>query len=320
MIGRRELVVGMTAALLPRSQKLTALGPVKRHFDVLGLRMAAIDTDPTPPNRRTFVFLHGNPTSSYLWRRVIPALAPFGRCLAPDLAGMGDSAKLPVSGPGRYSVAEQSRYLDALLDTAAPGNRIVLVLHDWGGALGFDWARRHPDRVIGIAHTETVMDGISSATAPPPVTEFFRRYRGSKGEAAVLQENQFVEQVLFGSLGDRLTPADRDEYRRPFARAGEDRRPTLTFPQQIPIDGDPADVAETIAQGRAWLAETPIPKLFVNAEPGALVSTPGRRATCRSWPNTTEVTVKSRHFVPEEAPDALAAGLVSWARNLKPPR
>lgn len=292
--------------------------PSKRRIEVLGSAMALVDTgsERRGPGRPTFVFVHGNPTSSYLWRKIIPSVRSLGRCVAPDLIGMGDSAKLDRGGPARYRFAEHRRFLDGLLDAAALGDQVILVLHDWGGMLGFDWAERHPSRVVGIAHMETVMDGLNSATAPPAAIDFFQRYRTPAGEAAVLRDNQFVERVLIGSLGSRLTDRDRAEYRRPFRRPGEGRRPTLSFPQQIPIDGDPTDVAVVFARAREWLANTPVPKLFVNAEPGALIAAPTRKAICRSWPNTREVVVASQHFVPEEAPEAVAQALMLWAPTL----
>lgn len=315
-MNRRTLLKGLWAGSLYRTRRTPAVRPwwEKRFVEVRGVRLAAVDTEPAGGARPTFLFIHGNPTSSYLWRKVGPALEPLGRCLAPDLVGMGDSAKLDL-GEDRYRFTEVARYLEDQLTALEVGNSVVLILHDWGGLLGFDWARRHANRVIGIAHTETIMDGLSSKTAPQPVLSFFRRYRSAEGETAVLRDNEFLEQILIKSLGDRLTDADREEYRRPFRREGEGRRMMLTFPRQVPIDGDPPAVATSLTASRAWLDESDVPKLFINAEPGAIVATPRRRAACRGWRNTNEVTVMSRHFVPEEAPEALAAALVRWARH-----
>jgi haloalkane dehalogenase len=278
--------------------------------------MAYFDTGPRPASAQapTFVFLHGNPTSSYLWRNIIPAVAPIGRCIAPDLVGMGDSGKLAPSGPYRYRFVEHRDFLDGLLAAIGIGDRLVFVLHDWGGMLGFDWARRHPDRVAGIAHMETVMDGVDTATAPLAAVDFFKRYRTEAGAALVLEDNQFVEQVLIRGLGSRLTEADRGVYRQPFRRPGEDRRPTLVWPQEVPVDGRPEDVAEIVAAGREWLSQSQVPKLFVNAEPGALIAATGRKATCRSWPNTTEVVVPGTHFVQEQSPAEIRKALADWAR------
>ncbi len=330
MIDRREFMMFATAALATAEvERLRALlareaprqpewRARKRRVEVLGRTMAVLDTGaPTGTSSRvTLAFLHGNPTSSYLWRNIIPALSPSYRCVAPDLIGMGDSEKIEKGGADAYRFAEHARYLDALLDSLALGDQVVLVLHDWGGMLGFDWARRHAARVLGIAHMETVMDGLSSQTAPPAVIDWFRRYRSDSGERMVLRDNQFVEQVLLAGLVSALTDADRVEYRRPFAREGEDRRPTLVWPREMPIDGDPADVASRFDAARAFLAGSPISKLFINVEPGALVASPARKAICRSWPNTKEVTVRGGHFVQEESPGAISAALREWLTGI----
>lgn len=291
----------------------------KRFVTIYGRRMAYVDR----PARRgaamaplTFVFLHGNPTSSYLWRKIVPAANELGRCVAPDLIGMGDSDKLTPSGAYRYRFAEHRDFLEALLDAVNVGPRVCLVLHDWGGMLGFDWARRHPDRVVGLAHMETVMAGLDRATAPAPAVAFFQRYHTEAGAGDVLERNQFVEEVLIKGLGTLLDDEDRAEYRRPYHEPGESRRPTLAWPQAMPIDGQPSDTSDVFAQCRDWLAQSQEPKLFVNAEPGALIADASRKATCRSWPQTTEVTVKGTHFVQEQAPSDIAAALLSWARTL----
>jgi len=319
---RRSFLAVTAAALAARRlPRLHATDPGwrarKRTVQVRGLPLAYVaSARPSNPAAPTIVFLHGNPTSSYLWRRILPGLETFGWCVAPDLLGMGDSARLPDSGPGRYRFVEHRDYLEGLLDALAPTGPVCLVLHDWGGMLGFDWARRHPDRVAGIAHMETVMDGLDRRTAPPEAVRFFERYRTPEGAALVLEQNQFVEQVLIGSLGDRLTEADRAEYRRPFLAPGEARRPTLTWPTEVPLDGAPADVAAIMAACHAWLAESMVPKLFVNVEPGALVAAPGRKARCRGWPATTEVVLPGRHFIQEEAPVELQAALAVWLETL----
>ncbi|MDX2122142.1 MAG: haloalkane dehalogenase [Gemmatimonadota bacterium] len=325
MRSRRSFLAAGTAALLPR--QLRQPWPTdpdwrarKRVAPVHGRRMAYVASSPPATALLrpvpTFVLLHGNPTSSYLWRNIFPALEPLGACIAPDLIGMGDSDKLEQADPDRYRFVEHRWFLDGLLDGLAVNRSVILVLHDWGGLLGFDWARRHPERVAGIAHMETVLEGVDSSSAPPAVLDFFERYRTPQGEAAVLQQNQFVEQVLLRSLGDRLTEADRTEYRRPFLTPGEGRRPTLVWPTEVPIDGQPADVAATMEECQAWLATSPVAKLFVNVEPGALVATPGRKARRRSWPNTTEVVIPGHHFVQEESPATLASALAAWARDL----
>ncbi|MGE0440577.1 MAG: haloalkane dehalogenase [Gemmatimonadales bacterium] len=311
---RRTFLAGAAVLALPRPWPRSA---VKRTQQVYGVRMACVETEPPRSGTPTFVFLHGNPTSSYLWRNIIPAVAGLGRCVAPDLVGMGDSEKLEPSGDYRYRFVEHRDYLDALLEAVGIGGRVILVVHDWGGMLGFDWARRHPERVAGIAHMETVMDGLDSSAAPAAALDFFRRYRSAAGTAAVLVDNQFVEQVLIRSLGAALTEADRTEYRRPFAAAGESRRPTLMWPRELPIDGDPGDVAAIFAEARHWLSTSQVPKLFLNVTPGALIAAPGRKAICRSWPNTTEVAVPGSHFVQEESPGPVGAALARWAAALR---
>jgi haloalkane dehalogenase len=313
------LPVAACAGLAPRPAVMNWRAR-KRMIEVLDTTMAVVDSGPPPPTAAvptaTAVFLHGNPTSSYLWRNILPRVSGECRCVAPDLIGMGDSAKLSTGfRPPTYRFADHSRYLDALLDQLALGDQVLLVLHDWGGMLGFDWARRHASRVWGIAHMETVMEGLSTRTAPAAAINFFRRYHTDEGSRAVLEQNQFVEQVLFGSLPTELTDADRAEYRRPFLTPGEGRRPTLTWPREMPIDNDPADTAARFEANRSWLAASAAPKLFLNVEPGALVASPGRKAICRSWPNTTEVTVRGGHFVQEQAPEAITEALLSFLKR-----
>ena len=236
------------------------------------------------------VFLHGNPTSSFLWRNVIPHLEPFGRCIAPDLIGMGDSDKLPNSGPGSYRFVEQRRYLDALLEALDVRKRVTLVIHDWGSGLGFDWANRHRDAVRGIAYMEAIVgpqgwDHWDNMKMRP----LLQALRSDAGEEMVLQENFFIEKILPGAILRTLSAQEMTEYRRPFVEPGEGRRPTLTFPREIPIEGEPADVAEIVSAYRAWLAKSNVPKLFIKAEPGALLAAGANLATARSWPSQTEV-------------------------------
>jgi haloalkane dehalogenase len=290
--------------------------PPKKYIEVLGCRMAYTDAG---QGEHTFVFLHGNPTSSHLWRNVIPHLEGLGRCVAPDLIGMGDSDKLGDSGPGRYTFHEHRRFLDGLLVglglTAA--GRIVLVVHDWGSALGFDWARRHPNAVDGIAYMEAIVAPVTWDDWPDDARGIFQAFRSTKGEELILERNYFVEKILPRSVLSPLAEETMEAYRRPFAHPGEDRRPTLTWPRQIPIDGEPAEVvADVEAYGR-WLAgdDSP-PKLFVNAEPGSILV--GRqRELCRRWPNQTEVTVPGLHFIQEDSPDEIGAAVAEFVRTLK---
>lgn len=281
----------------------------KKRVQVLGKSMAYVETGTGDP----IVFLHGNPTSSYLWRNVMPHLAGLGRCLAPDLIGMGDSEKLAPSGPDRYRFVEHRSYLDGLLAALGVTKDVTLVIHDWGSALGFDWANRHRDAVRGIAYMEAIVRPVTWAEWPDAARAVFQGFRSPAGEDMVLQKNVFVERVLPGSILRKLEPAEMEEYRRPFREPGESRRPTLTWPRQIPIEGEPADVVEIAASYAAWLATSPVRKLFVNADPGAiLVGAP--REFCRTWPNQTEVTVPGNHFLQEDSPDAIGRAIAEWVR------
>jgi haloalkane dehalogenase len=264
----------------------------------------------------TVVFLHGNPTSSYLWRNVIPHVEPFARCLAPDLIGMGDSDKLEDPGPGSYRFVEHRAYLDAFLDAVYPGDRITFVIHDWGSALGLDWARRHPERVAGIAYMEAIFP-MRWDQFPEGGSELFQAFRSEAGEDLILRDNTFVEGVLPGAVLRDLTDEEMEEYRRPFIAEAE-RWPTLTWPRELPIDGEPADVCEITEAYTEWFSTSDVPKLFVNAEPGALL-TGEQRERVRSFPNQTEVTVAGSHFVQEDSPHEIGRAIADWLPN-KPQR
>ena len=285
----------------------------RKKIEVHGLNMAYVERGEGDP----IVFVHGNPTSSYLWRNVIPHVESQGRCIALDLIGMGDSDKLPESGPGSYTFAEHRRYFDAALEALDVRDNVTLVVHDWGSALGFDWAHRHPGAVAGICYMEALVRPLSWAEWPPDARGVFQGFRSPAGEQMVLEKNIFVERVLPGSVLRTLAEEEMAEYRKPFLAAGESRRPTLTWPRQIPIDGEPPDVAETIAAYADWLASSPVPKLFVNAEPGAIL-TGVQREFCRTWPNQTEVTVRGSHFIQEDSPDEIGAALASWLDTRRP--
>ena len=279
----------------------------KRSRRVFDLDMAYVDVGSGDP----IVFLHGNPTSSFLWRGVLPHVAELGRCIAPDLIGMGDSAKLARSGPGAYRYVQHRRYLDELLRLLGVNERVTLVVHDWGAALGFDWAVRHPGSVSGLAYMEAIVTPLTWEDWPEVARGVFQGMRSEGGEEMVLRKNIFVERILPASVMRDLTGDEMDEYRRPFLRPGEDRRPTLTWPRQIPIEGRPADVHAVVANYSARLAGWDVPKLFVNADPGSiLVGRP--REVCRSWPNQTEVTVAGIHFVQEDSPDPIGKALAGW--------
>ena len=284
----------------------------KKFIEIKGRRMAYIDEGSGDP----IVFQHGNPTSSYLWRNVMPHCAGLGRLIACDLIGMGDSAKLSPSGPERYTYVEQREFLHGLWEELKLGNKVILVLHDWGSALGFDWANRHRDRVQGIAYMESIVMPIGWEDFPEQVRDVFRAFRSPAGEQLVLKDNVFVEQVLPGAIMRPMSADEMGYYRKPFLASGEDRRPTLSWPRQIPIDGEPADVVAIVAEYAAWLTKSSVPKLFVNAEPGALLK--GRaRDFCRTWPNQTEVTVKGAHFIQEDSPDEIGTAVADFVRRLR---
>lgn len=290
---------------------MTSTKQEKKTVNVLGKQMAYVETGSGDP----IIFQHGNPTSSYLWRNVIPHVADQGRCIAVDLIGMGDSDKLDDSGPASYSYEEHRRYLFAAWDALGIEQRATLVLHDWGSALGFDWACQNPQAVLGICYMEALVRPVSWSDWPEAARAVFQGFRSPAGEAMVLDNNVFVERVLPGSILRTLNDAEMDEYRRPFAEPGEGRRPTLSWPRQIPIDGEPADVSEIVSRYGEWLSGSQVPKLFINAEPGAIL-TGAQREYCRSWPNQDEITVAGSHFIQEDSPDEIGRALADWRRSL----
>ena len=286
----------------------------KKFADVNGHRMAYVESGKLDGD--PIVFLHGNPTSSYLWRNIIPYAESFGRCIAPDLIGMGDSDKLPGSGPDRYRFVEHREYLDALLDQLGVNSNVTLVIHDWGSGLGFDWANRHRGAMKGIAYMEAMVKPRSWEDFPERARPAFQAMRSPKGDEMVLANNFFVETMLPGSILRDLTQEEHDEYRRPFTEPGESRRPTLTWPRQIPIDGEPADVTQIMADYGEWLQASDVPKLFVYAEPGAILSEGPSLDFCRTWANQTEVTVKGSHFIQEDSPDEIGQALSDWLKAI----
>jgi haloalkane dehalogenase len=269
--------------------------------------MAYVDVGAGDP----VVFLHGNPTSSYLWRNVIPHVQPASRCLAPDLVGMGDSGKAP---DGSYRFVDHARYLDAWFEALAPA-RVTLVVHDWGSALGFHWARRHPERVRGLVYMEALVRPVAWDEWPEVARKVFQAMRSPAGEEMVLVKNLFVERILPLSVLRGLTDAEMAVYRRPYLEPGESRRPTLTWPRQIPIDGEPADVVAIVDDYARWLATSDLPKLFVNAEPGTILTGPPREF-CRTWPNQEEITVRGSHFVQEDSPREIGEAVARFVARL----
>jgi haloalkane dehalogenase len=283
--------------------------PLEKSFvEVLGRRMAFHTRGEGAP----ILFLHGNPTSSYLWRDVIPELEGHGRLIAPDLIGMGDSDKLPDVQPDTYTFKTHRDYLTAFIDAVIPGTeKVLLVLHDWGSALGFDWANRNRDRVRGIAYMESIVRPIASwAEWSEPAVPVFQGFRSDKGEQMILDRNLFIERVLPGSVMRKLSDAEMAEYRKPFLQR-EDRWPMLTWPRQIPIAGEPADVVAIAEAYAQWMTMNDLPKLFVNAEPGAILVGP-LREYCRVWRNQTEVTVSGTHFIQEDSGPAIGRAIADW--------
>jgi haloalkane dehalogenase len=283
----------------------------KKYQEVLGQKMAYIEVGSGDP----IVLLHGNPTSSYLWRNIIPHVEALGRCIVPDLIGMGDSEKLPNSGPESYTFLEHRRYLDALLEALGIREGVTFVVHDWGSALGFDWAYRHPDAVRGIAYMEAIVKPGTWSELPEPARKIFQALRSQGGEQMILAQNSFIEVNLPNTLLRRLTEEEMAHYRRPFTEPGEARRPMLSWARQLPFDGEPANVAEIVTTYGEWLSHSSIPKLLVLSKPGTML--PSALQFCRSWPAQSEVTVQGRHYPQEDSPDETGSALATWLHNLK---
>jgi len=284
----------------------------KKFVEVLGSNMAYVDEG----EGDAIIFQHGNPTSSYLWRNIMPHCEGLGRLIACDLIGMGDSDKLSPSNVSRYSYEEQRDYLYRAWEQLDLGDRIVFVVHDWGSALAFDWARQHDTRVQGIVYMEAIVSPLTWDDWPENARKVFQAFRSTGGEEMILEKNVFVERVLTGSVMRQLSEIEMSEYRRPFQNKGEDRRPTLSWPRQIPIDGSPEVVVNLVQQYSEWLATSAVPKLFINAEPGSILV--GRqRELCRRWPNQTEVTVPGLHFLQEDSPDLIGSHVAQFVRELR---
>jgi haloalkane dehalogenase len=280
----------------------------RKRLNIDGVEMAYVDVGAGDP----IVFLHGNPTSSYLWRNIIPHLSGLGRCLAPDLVGMGDSGRTP---DGSYRFVDHARYLDGWFDALGLKRNVTLVIHDWGSALGFHWAHRNQSSVKGIAYMEAIVRPVSLAEWPEAARKVFMGMRSPAGDEMVLKNNVFIERILPGSVVRKLGEDEMTAYRKPYLEPGESRRPMLTWPRQIPIDGDPADVTAIVKEYGEWLSQSPLPKLFVNAEPGAILIGP-QREYCRQWPNQSEVIVRGSHFIQEDSPHEIGGAVAGWYRSL----
>ena len=284
-----------------------------KYRQVNGSRMAYIDEG----YGDAIVFQHGQPTSSYVWRNVMPYLEGMGRLIACDLIGMGSSDKLDASlGPDRYSLASHRNYLFELWEQLDLGKDVVLVLDDWGAVLGFDWARQNSYRVRGIVHMEAVAATLNWSDIPEQAHPLFKALRSAEGERMVLHENVFIEKILAQAVLRQLTEDELNHYRQPFRQAGEDRRPTLSWPRSLPIEGEPADVVDIVSDNESWLSQSDVPKLFINGQPGTLAR--GRlREIIGRWPNQTEVSVKGRKLLQEDSPDEIGTAIVKFVKEVR---
>ena len=283
----------------------------RHRVDCAGVELAYLDTG-NGSEEDAVVFLHGNPTSSYLWRNIIPHVAPLARCLAPDLVGMGDSGK---TVDGSYRFVDHRRHLDAWFDAVVPEGPLTLVVHDWGSALGFHWAYRHQDRIKGLAYMEALVRPLTWEEWPEAARRVFQGFRSPAGEEMVLTNNVFVERVLPGSTLNGISEDAMQVYRHPYLEPGESRRPTLSWPRDIPIDGEPEDVVAIVDEYAGWLSGSDVPKLFVNAEPGAIL-TGAQREFCRLWHNQREVSVPGVHFIQEDSPAEIGQAIAEWYGSL----
>lgn len=290
---------------------ISAAFPYKKKYKtVSNIKMAYVETGAGDP----IVFLHGNPTSSYLWRNIIPYLQGQGRCIAPDLVGMGDSEKLPNSGPNSYTFEEQRKYLDELLSQLGVNQKITFVVHDWGSALAFDWAYRHPEAVKGIAYMEAIVAPYSMKDMPPQAQNIFTALRSPAGEDMVLKQNSFIEINLPGTVLRKLSSEEMENYRKPFLQPGESRRAMLSWARQLPLDGQPENIAKIVTTYGNWLSTSDIPKLYIEADPGTMP--PSARAFCKTWKNQVTVTAKGRHYVQEDSPDEIGMALSTWLTKI----
>ena len=281
----------------------------RKNIDVDGVKISYVDIGIT--TKRPIVFLHGNPTSSYLWRNIIPHVTESARCLAPDLLGMGESG---ISPNGQYRFSDHQKYLDRWFEMLEIRDAI-LVVHDWGSALGFHWARRYPEKVSGIAYMEALVRPLEWNEWPEQAREIFQAMRSDAGEDIVLKKNVFVERILPASILRELGEVEMNVYRKPFTEPGESRRPTLTWPRQIPISGEPEEVVSIAHSYSQWMCQNNIPKLFINANPGSILTGP-QREFCRTWPNQTEITVNGLHFIQEDSPNEIGMEIKEFNRKI----
>ena len=283
----------------------------KKYTDINNKKMAYVDEG----SGETFLFLHGNPTSSFLWRNIAPHVEDLGRVVIPDLIGMGDSAKLEgVDNPG-YKYHGQYGYLTSLIDELNLGDNIHLIIHDWGSAMGLQFARENPNRIKSITYMEAIVMPLTWDQWPDPATKIFGLFRSEAGEELVLEKNFFVERILLADSSTGYTEEEKSEYIRPYMNPGEDRRPTLTWPRQIPLDGEPSEVVEEVRLNAEFHKESDIPKLFINADPGSILIG-DQREFARSWNNQTEITVSGNHFIQEDSSEEIGSALRNFVENL----
>jgi len=283
----------------------------KKYQEIRNKKMAYVDVG----SGDTFLFLHGNPTSSYLWRNIAPHVEDLGRVVIPDLIGMGDSDKLDGVDNEGYKYHGQYGYLTELFDQLDLGNNIHLIIHDWGSAMGFQFARENPDRIKSITYMEAIVMPLTWEQWPDAATKIFGLFRSEAGEELVLEKNFFVERILLADSATGYTDEEKAEYIRPFINAGEDRRPTLTWPRQIPLDGDPSEVVEEVRKNSEFHKDSEIPKLFINADPGSIL-VGEQREFARTWKNQTEVTVSGNHFVQEDSSEEIGSALRNFVKAL----
>jgi len=264
----------------------------------------------------SLVFIHGNPTSSYLWRNIAPEFTDNFRVIVPDLIGMGDSDKLDGIDNIDYNFNGQYKYLDKLLSKLVLGDKVHLVIHDWGCGLGLKYARLNAEKIKSISFMEGMVIPLTWEEWPDGGTKIFELFRSEVGETLILEKNYFVERILFNDPISEMSNETKNEYLRPFAEAGEGRRPTLSFPRNIPLDSKPDDTYNEILLNENFHKESNIPKLFINAEPGFLL-VGSQRDKIRKWSNLKEVTVKGNHFIQEDSPQAITESLKAFYQNLK---
>jgi len=283
----------------------------KKYKEILGKKMAYLDSG----EGQSIVFLHGNPASSFLWRNITPAVEGMGRIVVPDLIGMGDSEKLEGVDNPDYQYHGQYKYLSSLLDSLDLGNEVNLVIHDWGSAMGFQYARENSDRIKSITFMEAIVAPLSWDDWPENARNIFQLMRSEAGEELVLEKNIFVERILLNDSAEGFSEEEKAEYIRPFKEAGEDRRPTLTWPRQIPVEGEPQEVIDEVIKNGEFHKDSNIPKLFINADPGSIL-TGKQREFVRSWNNLKEITVKGNHFIQEHSPKEIGEAIKDFIASL----